>query len=113
MEIRAKPSCVFFIPFQRWRMHALVWSNWSGQGDEVEQMKDKELKIFPVVGLMVQMWDEQLAGKPAAGLMEQIQDEQLAGDPAAGIADTSAPSRAQQSFSQCKMTQCPNPNLAR
>jgi len=76
-------------------------------------MKDEVLTGSPVAGLMAQMWDEQLVGKPAAGLMEQIQVEQFAGDLAAGLAGTPAPSRAHQSFSQCKMTQCPNPNLAR
>ena len=62
---------------------------------------------------MAQMRDEELVGAPVAGLMEQIQDEQLAGDLAAGLAGTGAPSRAHQNFSQCKMTQCPNRNLAR
>ena len=65
---------------------------------------------------MALMRDENLGGKPAAGLMEQIQDEQFAEDLAAGIADSGAPSRAHQSFSQCEMTQCPkcpNLNLAR
>jgi len=120
----------FLILFQRWRMHALVWSIWSDRGDEVEQMKDEELTGSPVAGLMTQMWDEQLVGKPAVGLMEQIQDEQLAGKPAAGLmgqiqveqfagdlvaglAGTDTPPRAHQSFSRCKTTQCPNPNLAR
>ena len=67
-------------------------------------MKDKELTASPVAGIVAQLWDEQLAGRPAAELMEQIQDEQFAGDLAAVIAGTGAPSRAHQSFSQCKMT---------
>jgi hypothetical protein len=105
----------FFIPFQCRRMHALAWSIWSGRGYELEQKQYEELAGSPVAGLKVQMRDEQLAGTPAAGLpvMEQIQDEQLAGDLAAGLAGTGALSRAHQSFSLCKMTQCPNRNLAR
>jgi hypothetical protein len=81
----------------------------------MEQIQDEQLAGSPVAGLKVQMRDEQLAGTPAAGLpaMEQIQDEQLAGDLAAGLAGTGALSRAHQSFSLCKMTQCPNRNLAR
>ena len=74
-------------------------------------MQDEEL-AGTVAGLMAQIQDEQLARTPAAGLMEQIQDEQIAGDLAAGLAGTGAPSRAQKSFSLCKMTQCPNRNLA-
>jgi hypothetical protein len=112
-KVRSRPSSKFLILFQRWRMHALVWSIWSGRGDEVEEMKDEELTGSPVAGIMAQMWDEQLAGKPAAELMEQIQDEQFAGDLAAEIVGTGAPPRAHQSFSRCKTTQCPNPNLAR
>jgi hypothetical protein len=122
-EIQEGKKCVkksagfrFFIPFQHWRMHALAWSIGSGRGNKVEQMQDEELAGTPVAGQMAQMWDdqdEQLAGTPAAGLTEQIQDEQLAGDLAVGLAGSGAPSGAQQSFSLCKMTQCPNRNLVR
>ena len=103
-----------FIPFQRWRMRALVWLIVSGRRDEVEQMKDEVLTGYPVAGSMAQMWDEQPAGKPVAEPMGQIQDdpEQLAEDLATGLAGTGAPSRVHQSFSQYKTTRCPNPNLA-
>ena len=42
----------FFIPFQRWRMHAPAWSIWSGWGDEVEQIQDEELEGSLVAGLI-------------------------------------------------------------
>ena len=81
----------------------------------MEVMQGEELEKSPAAELMAEIRDEQLAGTPAAGLMEELQDEQLpeAGDLAAGVAGTGAPSRAHQSFSRCKMTQRPNPNLAR
>ena len=105
----------FFILFQSWRMHAPAWLVLSGWENEMEEMQDEELDKSPAAGLMVEIRDEQLAGTPAAGLMEEIQEEQLpvAGDLAVGLAGTGAPSRAHQSFSRCKMTQRPNPNLAR
>jgi hypothetical protein len=105
--------------------------HWHGRFGSVGEMQDEQLAGFPVAGmeqiqdekltgtpaaeLMAQMRDEQPAGTRVAGLMEQIQGEQLAGDLAAGLAGSGsgAPSRAHQSFSQCKMTQCPNPNPAR
>lgn len=67
----------------------------------------------PAAGPTAPMRDEQLARTPAAGLMEQTQDEQFAGDLAARSTGIGAPSWSHQSFSRCKMTQCPNPNLAR
>jgi len=80
----------------------------------MKQIQDLKLTGTPAAGLMAQTRDDQLAGTPAAGIMEQIQDEQLAGDLAEALAGGAvAPSRARQSFSQCEMTQCPNPNLAR
>jgi hypothetical protein len=79
----------------------------------MEQIQEEKLTGRPAAELMARIRDDYLAGTPAAGLMEQIQGEQLAGDLAAGLAGTGAPSRAHQSFSQCKMTPCPNPNLAR
>jgi hypothetical protein len=79
----------------------------------MEQMQEEKLTGTPAAELMARMRDEKLAGTPAPGLVEQMQDEQLAGDLAAGLAGTGAPSRAHQSFSQCKMTPCPNANLAR
>jgi hypothetical protein len=82
----------------------------------MEQIRDEKLTKMPAAGLMAQIRDEQLTGTPVAGLMEQMQDEQVEGYLATGLAGTGAPSRAHQriqSFSQCKMTPCPNPNLAR
>lgn len=80
----------------------------------MEQVEDEQMAGTPPVGQMEQVEGEQSAGTPPVGLMEQVEDEQFAGDLAAGLAGTGALSRALQSFSQCKMTQSPNPpNLSR
>jgi hypothetical protein len=76
-------------------------------------MQNEEFAGSPMAGLVAQMRDEQLAGTPAAGPMAWTQDEQFAGHLAAGLGGNGALSRSRESFSQCKMTQCPNPNLAR
>ena len=55
---RSRLGSGFFIPFQRWRIHALAWSIWPGRENEVEQIQDEELAGSPVAGLMAQMREE-------------------------------------------------------